>query len=93
MKRHLKLVHSMLPEPEDGGGSDADSKGNIGPSEAEEEDDEDMDGAVHVDGFLQPIVIQRGWRGRGVTPGRSRSRSKSRPRRLDADDERGYGSD
>ncbi len=70
LQRHLRLVHSvMLKESRRSGDEE---KGDVG------QDGEDIDGAVHRDGFLQPIALQRGWR--------ERSRSRSRTG-LDTDEE------
>ncbi|KAK4100757.1 hypothetical protein N658DRAFT_427192 [Parathielavia hyrcaniae] len=47
------------------------------------EDDEadsadEMDGGAHVDGFLQPIKIRKGWRGEDTTQRPARARKKAR---------------
>jgi hypothetical protein len=50
------------------------------------EDDDDIDevhGAVHVDGFLKPIRPRKGWRAGDAQPGRARSR-RSRTRTRNA---------
>lgn len=52
LKRHIKLVHQ---------GQEVD---NV---ETEEAKDEKLDGGVHLDGFLQPIRMQRGWRAEDTT--------------------------
>lgn len=77
LARHLLLVHGEgRPVPTDDEGSSAD----------------DMDGAVHVDGFLKPIKIRRGWRGPD-TARRTRSRStRLRERRSGLSDD-GYGAE
>ncbi|KAI3324521.1 hypothetical protein HD806DRAFT_48083 [Xylariaceae sp. AK1471] len=59
--RHLKLVHHY--------------DGNELPVEVDSEDE--MHGAVHVDGFLKPIKMRRGWRGDDV----SKEKEMRRPRR------------
>ncbi|KAI1871950.1 uncharacterized protein JN550_004153 [Neoarthrinium moseri] len=59
--RHMKLVHNM--EDQDIA-TDVDSE-------------DEMHGAVHVDGFLKPIKIRRGWRGADEV--RADSSSKRRP--------------
>ena len=59
--RHMRLVHSEILEDR---------------PETEESADE-MDGAVHVDGFLKPIKPRPGWRA-DDTRKRSRSRKSSR---------------
>ncbi|KAK4456843.1 hypothetical protein QBC42DRAFT_51488 [Cladorrhinum samala] len=52
LTRHIKLMHTnraATPEPAE---------------EQEEQDSMDeMEGGVHVDGFLKPIKVRRGWRG------------------------------
>ncbi|RYP75426.1 hypothetical protein DL769_003820 [Monosporascus sp. CRB-8-3] len=61
--RHLKLVH--------------DCEGDALPVEVDSEDE--MYGGVHVDGFLKPIKIRPGWRGRNAAEEpRKRRRGLSR---------------
>jgi hypothetical protein len=57
--RHLKLVHDLGEEELL---TDLDTE-------------DEMEGAVHVDGFLKPIKIRKGWRGEDV---RTDSSSKRR---------------
>lgn len=72
--RHLKGIHKM----EDGALlMDVDSE-------------DEMAGAIHVDGFLKPIKTRQGWRGVGVRVASSpkkRVRRGRRRRRFDSDDE------
>ncbi|KAI1204786.1 uncharacterized protein F4807DRAFT_465288 [Annulohypoxylon truncatum] len=90
--RHLKLVHGWAPPTSTTSGSEG-LPGLAGEEmTAEEVDSEDeMYGAVHVDGFLKPIRMRSGWRaadswrrarrtgyGGGVVEGRGRSRSRGR---------------
>ncbi|GAB1309992.1 hypothetical protein MFIFM68171_00202 [Madurella fahalii] len=59
--RHLKTVH---------GKQAADL------TENEEDSMDEMEGGVHVDGFLRPIKIRKGWRGDDAQPRPPRSRRK-----------------
>jgi hypothetical protein len=56
--RHMKSVHKVKKDEM---------------KEALEENDEEMDGGVHVDGFMKEIRRRKGWRG---TDGDQRKRSK-----------------
>lgn len=76
--RHLKLVHAWTA----GEGGDDDPAARRLPGEEVDSEDE-MCGAVHVDGFLRPIRMRPGWRGADVAarPRRRRGvgyRSRSR---------------
>lgn len=62
-KRNLKR-HIRLVHPD------------VDESASEVDSGDEMQGAVHVDGFLRPINPGRGWRGRDVNP-RKRARSSS----------------
>ncbi|KAI1392925.1 RNA polymerase I-specific transcription initiation factor-domain-containing protein [Hypoxylon trugodes] len=69
--RHLKLVHGWTPsESSSGGGEEALLLAN------EVDSEDEMYGAVHVDGFLRPIRMRQGWRGRDVSVEPRRRRSK-----------------
>ncbi|KAI1652676.1 hypothetical protein F4813DRAFT_394485 [Daldinia decipiens] len=82
MLRHMKLVHGYAPS-EAGSGDEATATA-MGAGMREEVDSEDeMHGAVHVDWFLRPVKIRRGWRTNDVSGG---SRTRTRTRRS------GYGS-
>ncbi|KAI1137256.1 RNA polymerase I-specific transcription initiation factor-domain-containing protein [Hypoxylon sp. FL0543] len=64
--RHLKLVHGWAAAASESGGGD-DAARTSTPAEVvlpmDEVDSEDeVCGAVHVDGFLRPIKMRRGWR-------------------------------
>ncbi|KAI1459950.1 hypothetical protein F4805DRAFT_472532 [Annulohypoxylon moriforme] len=84
LMRHLKLVHGWT------GISTPGSEGLGGEETAEEVDSEDeMHGAVHVDGFMKQIRMRPGWRaadsgertrksGYGSAKGRGRSRGKGK---------------
>ncbi|KAI1334120.1 RNA polymerase I-specific transcription initiation factor-domain-containing protein [Xylariaceae sp. FL0016] len=61
MKRHLKLVHGREDEGL--------------PVEVDSEDE--MFGAVHVDGFLKPIKVRTGWRNADAAPRKRRNRIKA----------------
>ncbi|KAI0809875.1 RNA polymerase I-specific transcription initiation factor-domain-containing protein [Xylaria sp. FL0064] len=63
--RHLQLVHGF-----DGGEELLLSAEDV-------ESQDEMHGAVHVDGFLRPIKVRPGWRGEDA------AREKRRPRRAD----------
>jgi hypothetical protein len=54
LRRHLKLVHGIV--------SDAAAQ----PQSVDVDSEDEMLGAVHVDGFLRPIRIRKGWRGAGA---------------------------
>ena len=56
LARHMKLVHGGMT-PDDG----SVAGGGTGASEVDSEDE--VLGAVHVDGFLRAVVPSRGWRG------------------------------
>ncbi|KAK3329097.1 hypothetical protein B0H66DRAFT_13850 [Apodospora peruviana] len=62
LRRHLEKQHGEVMTPRARGRSRSVMTTD---NEWEDEDEEDsvgeMDGAVHVDGFLRPIQIQRGW--------------------------------
>ncbi|AEO69950.1 uncharacterized protein THITE_2120715 [Thermothielavioides terrestris NRRL 8126] len=63
LARHLRSVH-----------------GKRAADFAEDEEDtmDEMDGGVHVDGFLRPIKVRKGWRGDDVQPRPPRSRKRAR---------------
>ncbi|KAK3355652.1 RNA polymerase I-specific transcription initiation factor-domain-containing protein [Neurospora tetraspora] len=66
MHRHLKLVHGRSPPASPAGsvvGGDEDSM-------------DEMDGGIHLDGFLQPIKVRKGWRGEDLMQ-RERERGRS----------------
>ncbi|TLD26617.1 hypothetical protein PspLS_04362 [Pyricularia sp. CBS 133598] len=101
LARHMKLVHG---EADPGYGRSRSRSRSRAPAQSEEdggEDDEveggedsadEMDGAVHVDGFLKPIRIRQGWRAEDLVkrrdkgePGGIRRRGRNRRRRRDSD--------
>ncbi|KAK4129753.1 hypothetical protein N657DRAFT_653048 [Parathielavia appendiculata] len=47
-------------------------------TEDEEDSADEMEGGLHVDRFLQPIKIRKGWRGEDTTQRHARSRKKAR---------------
>lgn len=61
LARHLEVVHG---------------KRIADLAENEEDSMDEMDGGVHVDGFLQPIKIRKGWRGYDTQRRPPRSRRK-----------------
>ncbi|KAL2143844.1 hypothetical protein VTI28DRAFT_9986 [Corynascus sepedonium] len=63
LARHLQTVHGKRAAP---------------PTDDEEDSADEMDGGVHVDRFLQPIKIRRGWRGDDAQRRPPRSRKKAR---------------
>ncbi|KAI8624096.1 RNA polymerase I-specific transcription initiation factor-domain-containing protein [Xylariaceae sp. FL1651] len=71
LMRHLKLVHHY--------------EGDEVPMEVDSEDE--MHGAVHVDGFLKPIKMRSGWRGGDTAKDQRRPRGRGRSRRRDVRDE------
>ncbi|KAF3057361.1 hypothetical protein GL218_06211 [Daldinia childiae] len=101
MLRHMKLVHGYTPS--EGGSGDEATGTAMGAGMREEVDSEDeMHGAVHVDWFLRPVKIRRGWRandvseesrtrrsghGYGYTRGRGRSRGRDREGKTGGEDE------
>lgn len=67
LARHMNLVHGERVErPHQGETLEAQSQ-------------DEMFGAVHVDGFLRPIKTRKGWRAEDITKRSGRSRSRSRP--------------
>ncbi|KAI0384261.1 RNA polymerase I-specific transcription initiation factor-domain-containing protein [Hypomontagnella monticulosa] len=87
LMRHLKLVHGWTGTPSEGGGQTTASPARVMLEEVDSEDE--MHGAVHVDGFLRPIKIRQGWRGTNATEesrrgktgyGRGRARGRGRLR-------------
>ena len=65
LKRHLTVIH-----------------GKDGDIESEDEDEiDEVHGAVHVDGFLKPIRPQKGWRAGDTQPSSSRRERRSRKAR------------
>ena len=82
--RHMRLVHGVIKQ-------EAGLDDEPGGAEGDDEADDGLEGAVHVDGFLQPIWAQKGWRSEDIGPRRerrsqSRGRSRSRASR-DTDEE------
>lgn len=101
LARHLRLVHG---EADPGYGQSRSRSRSRGPGQSEDdggEEDEfeggedsvdEMDGAVHVDGFLKPIKIRQGWRAEDIMKRRDKGelvgtgrRGRSRRRRRDSD--------
>ncbi|TLS29596.1 hypothetical protein PpBr36_00667 [Pyricularia pennisetigena] len=101
LARHMNLVHG---EANPGYGQSRSRSQSRGPAQNDQdggEDDEfeggedsadEMDGAVHVDGFLKPIKIRQGWRAEDFTkrrdkgePGGTRRQGRSRRGRRDSD--------
>ncbi|KAI1414074.1 RNA polymerase I-specific transcription initiation factor-domain-containing protein [Hypoxylon sp. FL1857] len=83
--RHLKLVHGWTAS-ESGADDAAMSTAAVLPMDEVDSEDE-MYGAVHVDGFLKPIKMRRGWRAEDIAEeprkrksgyGRGRGRSRGR---------------
>lgn len=72
LTRHLRKVH---------GKEEPDLTENEGLDSMDE-----MEGGVHVDGFLQPIKIRRGWRGEDETRRQPRSRSKRAKERAGSEE-------
>lgn len=66
LMRHLKLVHQY--------------EGDDLPVEVDSEDE--MHGAVHVDGFLKPIKPRRGWRTGDVSKEKEKRRPQTKRREL-----------
>ncbi|KAI1464018.1 uncharacterized protein F4812DRAFT_463075 [Daldinia caldariorum] len=109
MLRHMKLVHGYTAgagaASERGSGDEAAAGTGVGTGTAmgagmpEEMDSEDeMYGAVHVDWFLRPIKIRRGWRANDIKEdsrtrrsGYGRARGRSRGREGDTGGKDGDG--
>ncbi|KAI0011935.1 RNA polymerase I-specific transcription initiation factor-domain-containing protein [Xylariaceae sp. FL0662B] len=70
--RHLKLVHGVVE-----GGDGAAAAVGVGVDDDVDSEDE-MCGAVHVDGFLRPIRVRRGWRAADVDVGTGRRVGKGK---------------
>lgn len=83
LKRHLKLVHKGMTL--DDASSPAQSSAH---SESEVDSEDEMLGAVHVDGFLKPIVPSKGWRGEDLER-RKRKRGWRKGRRGEETDDTG----
>ncbi|KAI6374801.1 hypothetical protein MCOR25_003065 [Pyricularia grisea] len=92
LARHMKFVHG---EADPSHGRSQSRSRNRGPARSEDDGDEDeveggedsaaeMDGAVHVDGFLKPIKIRQGWRAEDSIKS-TRRRGRSRRERRDSD--------
>lgn len=77
LKRHIKLVH----------GGESVEEVRMTPSVEED----DLDGGVHRDGFLQPVRIQRGWRSEDTRTRAKRRTARKRQRNESSaeDDESG----
>ncbi|KAK6949355.1 hypothetical protein Daesc_009430 [Daldinia eschscholtzii] len=96
MLRHMKLVHGYTPS--EAGSGDESTGTAMGAGMPEEIDSEDeMYGAVHVDWFLRPIKIRRGWRANDVKEdsrtrrsgyghGHARGRSQGRDEDIGGED-------
>ncbi|KAI1802867.1 hypothetical protein F4811DRAFT_368013 [Daldinia bambusicola] len=98
MLRHMKLVHGYTAAASEGGSGDEAAAGTgtgtaMGAGMPEEMDSEDeVYGAVHVDWFLRPIKIRRGWRANDVKEDSRTRRSgyghaRGRSRRREGDKE------
>ncbi|OTB19460.1 hypothetical protein K445DRAFT_373184 [Daldinia sp. EC12] len=99
MLRHMKLVHGYTPS--EAGSGDESTGTAMGAGMPEEIDSEDeMYGAVHVDWFLRPIKIRRGWRANDVKEdsrtrrsgyghGHARGRSRGREGDIGGEDNDG----
>jgi hypothetical protein len=71
LSRHLREVHG---------------KRAAAFTDEEEDSADEMDGGVHMDGFLQPIKMRKGWRGEDIQqrPFRSRKRARAGSEELDS---------
>ncbi|KAH6651206.1 hypothetical protein F5144DRAFT_638898, partial [Chaetomium tenue] len=71
LSRHLREVHG---------------KRAAAFTDDEEDSADEMDGGVHVDGFLQPIKMRKGWRGEDIQqrPLRSRKKARAESEELDS---------
>ncbi|KAK3388143.1 hypothetical protein B0T20DRAFT_110415 [Sordaria brevicollis] len=68
MHRHLKLVHGRSPPPLTTTTTTASSPAGsvVGDNDLDQDSMDEMEGGVHLDGFLQPIKVRKGWRGGDV---------------------------
>lgn len=76
LRKHLAVVHGKNPEAV---------------SDDDQDDLDEVHGAVHVDGFLKPIRPRKGWRGRDAQPSVGRRQKRRRrgtppPRQFYSDD-------
>lgn len=76
LRRHLKGVHKQLKS------QSAATLYEI--NENDDEDDDEMVGGVHVDGFLQPVPMPESW----VYKSRSRARSKAKAKGKEEEEEK-----
>ncbi|KAI1289025.1 RNA polymerase I-specific transcription initiation factor-domain-containing protein [Xylaria venustula] len=70
LTRHYRLIHNYEPDEEISAAEDVESQ-------------DEMYGAVHVDGFLRPIKMRPGWKGEDTA--REKRRSKRRVGRAEGD--------
>ena len=84
LARHMKLVHGgMTP-------GDASTTGGGGTGASEVDSEDEVLGAVHVDGFLRAVVPSRGWRGEDMmTRRRKKFWGERKIRERDAESEDG----
>jgi hypothetical protein len=72
LARHLERTHG---------------KSNVQATTGDEDSMDEVDGGVHVDGFLQPIKLRQGWRGEDLARRKRQGGSRyQRPRRGDSMD-------
>lgn len=70
MHRHLKLVHGRSPPA---------SPASSVVGRCDQDSMDEMEGGIHLDGFLQPIKVRKGWRGGDlIQRERERGRGKAR---------------
>lgn len=69
LRRHMDIVHK---------GMVLDDPASSAQSGSEVDSEDEMLGAVHVDGFLKPVVPSKGWRGEDME---TRKRKRGRPKK------------
>lgn len=83
LRRHMKLVHK---------GMILDESASSAQSGSEVDSEDEMLGAVHVDGFLKPVVPSKGWRGEDMETRKRKHGWQKRRRGAETDDTAGDAS-
>ncbi|KAK4203998.1 hypothetical protein QBC40DRAFT_8334 [Triangularia verruculosa] len=81
LQRHIRLIHMTEPTA-------------VQCTDAEQDTEDELTGAIHTDGFLQPIKIRKGWRGDNASKRERKVRRKnpSGSRDTDGDEDGGWES-
>ncbi|KAK4178106.1 hypothetical protein QBC36DRAFT_210196 [Triangularia setosa] len=80
LQRHIRLVHQQEPPV-------------VQITDDEEDSEDGLAGGVHIDGFLQPIKIRKGWRGDDAAKRQRKFRTKPRFGGPDIEDDDDGGRD